>query len=175
MKDSERISNLEEMTAEILMRLDRIDTELVRLQKGQSQAIGNMDSIMGRMDSMEEIMRELATSMFKLNDRQTMVEETMRDIYLTNRLIFERMATKDDLEAMATKDDLDAMATKDDLKAMATKDDLEAMATRDDLIKLFDYMADRFNKSDARFDEIDKRLDHLEKRIDGGQPYDPQS
>ena len=100
-------------------------------------------------------MRDLAKHMFLLNDRQTMVEETMRDISATNRIILEKM------ETMATKDDLKAMATKDDLEAMATKDDLEAMATRDDLIKLFDYVVDRFNKTDTRFDEIDKRLDNL--------------
>jgi len=155
MKDSERISNLEEMLAEILMRLDRVDAELARLRKGQSQTIGGMESInggmasmTGRMDSMEDNMRELARYMFELNDRQTMVEETMRDISTTNRIILEKMATKDDLEAMATKDDL---------------------------IKLFDFMADRFNKADTRFDEIDKRLENLEKRNDSDQPDDPKS
>lgn len=146
MKDSERISNLEEMLAEILMRLDRVDAELARLRKGQSQTIGGMESInggmasmTGRMDSMEDNMRELARYMFEFNDRQTMVEETMRDISTTNRIILEKMATKDDL------------------------------------IKLFDFMADRFNKADTRFDEIDKRLENLEKRNDSDQPDDPKS
>ncbi|GGH46275.1 hypothetical protein ACN9ML_17065 [Dyadobacter endophyticus] len=127
MKDSERISNLEEMLAEILMRLDRVDAELVQLGKGQSQTIG-------RMDTLEENMRDLAKHMFRLNDRQTLVEETMRDISATNRIIFERMATKDDLRSMATKDDL---------------------------AKLFEFMMDRFDKTDARFDDIRKRLDDL--------------
>jgi uncharacterized coiled-coil protein SlyX len=72
MKDSERISNLEEMLAEILIRLDSVDNELVQLRKGQSQTIG-------RMDSLEENMRDLAKHMFLLNDRQTLIEDTMRD------------------------------------------------------------------------------------------------
>lgn len=124
MKDSERISNLEEMLAEILMRLDRVDAELVQLRSGQSQTIG-------RMDTLEENMRDLAKHMFRLNDRQTLVEETMRDISATNRVIFERMATKDDLA------------------------------------KFFEFMMDRFDKTDARFDDIYKRLDGLGKQRDG--------
>lgn len=96
MKDSERISNLEEMLAEILIRLDHVDAELTQLRKGQSQTIG-------RMDSLEETMRELAKHMFQLNDRQTLVEDAMRDISTTNRIILETMATKDDLALFATK------------------------------------------------------------------------
>lgn len=165
MKDSERISNLEEMLAEILMRLDRVDAELVRLRKGQSQAIGGMDSMTsridsmtgrmdsmtGRMDSMEETMRELAKYMFELNDRQTMVEHTMRDISTTNRIMLEKM------------------------DRMATKDDLEAMATKDDLVKLFDFVVDRFNTTDTRLDGIDKRLENLGKQNDNDQPDSSQS
>ena len=124
MKDSERISNLEEMLAEILMRLDNVDAELTQLREGQSQTIG-------RMDSLEETMRDLARHMFQLNDRQTLVEDAMRDISATNRII---------------------------LQTMVTKDDLKSMATHDDLIKMFDYMVDRFTKSDSRFDDVIKRL-----------------
>jgi len=154
MKDSERISNLEEMLAEILMRLDRVDAELVQLRKGQSQTIG-------RMDSLEENMRDLAKHMFLLNDRQTLVEDTIRDISTTNRIIFETMATKEDLKSMATKEDL---------KSMATKKDLKSMATHDDLMKMFDYMVDRFDKSDSRFDEMMKQLKNTEKRKDSDHP-----
>jgi chromosome segregation ATPase len=132
MKDSERISNLEEMLAEILIRLDSVDNELVQLRKGQSQTIG-------RMDSLEENMRDLAKHMFLLNDRQTLVEDAIRTISATNKIIFE---------------------------TMATKEDLKSMATRDDLMKMFDYMVDRFDKSDARLDKSDARLDKLEARFD---------
>jgi hypothetical protein len=141
MKDSERISNLEEMLAEILIRLDSVDNELVQLRKGQSQTIG-------RMDSLEENMRDLAKHMFLLNDRQTLVEDAIRTISATNKIIFE------------------TMATKEDLKLMATKEDLKSMATNDDIVNLFDFMIDRFDKSDARLDKLEARFDKSDARFD---------
>lgn len=151
MKDSERISNLEEMLAEILMRLDRAEAQINECRKSRTQTAKDISSL-------DEAMRELAKHMFRVDDRQTMVEDAIGNLAAAQKLIHESILSKEDLDrlfefTMRRFDKADLRFDKMDAR-------FEKMDAR------FNKMDARFDKMDLRFDKMDERFDKMEKRMD---------
>ena len=162
MKDSERISNLEEMLAEILMRLDRVDAQINELRKSRTQTAKDISSL-------DEAMRELAKHMFRVDDRQTMVEDAISNLAAAQKLIHESILSKEDLDrlfefTMRRFDKADLRFDKMDERFDKMDKRMDDMDT--EMNSRFNKVTIRLDKMDERFDGIELRLDNIAKRGD---------
>jgi chromosome segregation ATPase len=150
MKEKERISNLEELMAESLMRLDRLDDGQQRLEgrlgslegkigslEGKIGSLeGKIGSLDGRMGSLEDNMLRLSENQFQLNDRQSTLQESM--IVLTQ---------------VVRKNSTDIEEIKDN------------MSTKEGLNNLFEAMMNGFDRVDKRFDFMQGEIDILKSMV----------
>jgi hypothetical protein len=130
MKDSERISNLEEMLADVFVILDKVDQQLKNMPTWDDYKKYDVKSL-------EEAMRELAKKELMLNDRQTELENSYS-------LLLEA--------ARKNSENIDAYA-----RNTLAKDDLSLLF--DYMMKRFDATDERFKASDERFIDMKHVID----------------
>jgi hypothetical protein len=135
MKDKERISNLEELMAEVLMRLDRLESGQGTLLFGQKNLEVGQQNLEAKVTGLESNMRALAENQIKLNDRQSDLQESMMNLVQVVR-----------------KNTVDIEIIK------------ETMATKEGLNNLFEAMMNRFDKSDARMDAMQVEINELKMK-----------
>ncbi|KQS31447.1 hypothetical protein [Dyadobacter sp. Leaf189] len=156
MKDRDRISNLEELIADMLLRLDRLEDGQVRLENGQARLeIGQARLENGqerlengqeqledgykhtssKLDRMEGLMGKLIENQMELSDRQGGFQEALLDIIKVIR-----------------KNSTDIEVIKD------------TMVTKDTLAHFMEAMMNRFDRFDARFEGIEQDIDILKLR-----------
>lgn len=137
MNDRERISNLEEMAADVFIKLDKVENDLKNVRTG-------LGTLGGRTNSMEDIMLGLA-------HRQTIVDDS-HAILKQSLLELTQVSKKNSREIESTARNT---LNKDDLTKL-----FEYMMLR------FDAIEERFKKIEERIDRMEERLDRIEARID---------
>lgn len=137
MNDHERISNLEEMAADVFIKLDKVENDLKNVRTG-------LGKLGGRTNSMEDIMLGLA-------HRQTIVDDS-HAILKQSLLELTQVSKKNSWEIESTARNT---LNKDDLTKL-----FEYMMLR------FDAIEERFKKIEERIDRMEERLDRIEARID---------
>jgi septal ring factor EnvC (AmiA/AmiB activator) len=149
MKDKERISNLEELMAEVLMRLDRLESGQAgllfgqknleagqqKLEAGQQKLEAGQQKLEAKVTGLELNLRALAENQIKLNDRQSDLQESMINLVQVVR-----------------KNSVDIEIIR------------ETMATKEGLNNLFEAMMNRFDKSDARMDAMQAEINELKMK-----------
>jgi exonuclease VII small subunit len=135
MKEKERISNLEELMAEVLMRLDKLETGQSRLEVGQAKLQIGQAKLENGQAKLEIGQAKLEIGQSGLENGQITLQTAMLDLVKVVR------KTSIDIEYLK-----------------------ENMATKDGLNNLFEAMMSRFDKSDRRMDEMQADIDDLKKR-----------
>nr|WP_295929964.1 hypothetical protein [uncultured Dyadobacter sp.] len=144
MNDRDRISNLEEMAAEVFIKLDKVENDLKSVKTGLGQ-------LGGRTGSMEDILLGLA-------HRQTIVDDS-NAILKQSLLELTQVSKKNSREIESTARNT---LNKDDLAKL-----FEYMMLRFDAIEeRFKRIEERIDRMEERIDRIEERLDRIEARID---------
>ncbi|TDE16733.1 hypothetical protein [Dyadobacter psychrotolerans] len=136
MKEKGRISNLEEVVTEVLIRLDRLEHGQKELISGQSELMEGQARQEKRMDTLEIQMLELARNQIQLSDRQSDLQNSMIDLI-----------------QIVKQNSLDI----EDIKS--------TMSTKEGLNNLFEAMMNRFDKADIRMDSMQEEINQLKSRL----------
>ena len=176
MKDSERISNLEEMSAEILMRLDRAEAQINELRKSRAQTANEISSL-------DQSMRELAKYIFRVDERQTLVEDAMDNLTALQKLVHESLLGKEDLDRLfeftmrrfdKVDQRFDAIDRRlDNMDVRMGKMDARMDNMNTDMNNRFDQVSAKLARMDEHFEGIDLRFDNIDKR--DGNPTNSKS
>jgi peptidoglycan hydrolase CwlO-like protein len=128
--------------AEVLMRLDRLEsgqTGLLlgqnNLEVGQQKLQAGQQKLEAKVTKLDISMRELAENQIKLNDRQSNLQESMIN-----------------LVQIVRKNSVDIEVIK------------STMATKEGLNNMFEAMMNRFDKSDARMDVMQAEIKELKMK-----------
>jgi peptidoglycan hydrolase CwlO-like protein len=163
MKDRDRISNLEELIADILLRLDRLEDGQGRLEEGQMRLEDGQARLengqaklekgqakleygqaglenahgqtISRLDRMDGILGKLIENQMELSDRQGDFQEALLDLVKVVR-----------------KNSTDIEIIKD------------TMVTKETMAHFMEAMMNRFDRVDARFERVEQDIEILKLR-----------
>ncbi|SDE26992.1 hypothetical protein SAMN04487996_104217 [Dyadobacter soli] len=140
MTDRERISNLEEMVADILLKLDEIERMLNDIPRLEDYNEYNLKTL-------EEGLLELAKKELVLNDRQTLLEKSFA-------LLME-VCRRNSEEIEAIRKIRDAPQPSDNNAELF-----------EFLMSKFDAVDERFQQLDIYFRQIDERFRQVDERFE---------
>ncbi|WP_439558820.1 hypothetical protein [Dyadobacter sp.] len=160
MKDRDRISNLEELMADLLIRMDRLEDGQSRLELGQAKLEAGQAKLesgqakleagqaklesgqamlerghgqtISRLDKMEGILGKLIENQMELSDKQGSFQDALLDLIKVVR-----------------KNSIDIEMIKD------------TMVTKETLAQCIEAMMSRFDKIDLRFERIEQDIEVL--------------
>jgi len=139
MTDRERISNLEEMVADILLRLDEVEHTLNNMPRLEDYKEYNLNMF-------KEGLLELAKKELVLNDRQTLLEKSFTLLMEICRRNAEEIQSIQKIQN----------------KPSTEYDNAELFEF---LMSKFDSVDDRLHQLDARFEQINEHFKQIDERF----------
>jgi DNA repair exonuclease SbcCD ATPase subunit len=142
MTDRERISNLEEMVADILLKLEEVESILNNIPRLADYNKYNLKTL-------EEGLLELAKKELVLNDRQTLLEKSFALLMEICRRNSEEIQSIQVIQANRKE----------------SRTELENAGLFEFLMSKFDIVDERLHQLDGRFNQIEQHFKQIDERF----------